>query len=263
MNEIGFIGAGNMATAIIKGYIKHAVSDIFVYDINPEQVQRLAGIGAKPKASAGELAESVKYLFLAVKPQNFGEVLEELKGHVSTDTVVVSIAAGISSDYIKEGLGFDVKVVRVMPNTPLLLGCGASALAQIAPATEEEFSFCCEIFKASGEIAVVREDQINAIISVSGSTPAYIYQITKHFVDYAEESGLDRQMAISMFCQTLTGSAKMMTESGYSLDELIQMVSSKGGTTIAGLTSFAEDGLGDMIKKACDCCTKRAIELAK
>ncbi len=101
MNEIGFIGAGNMATAIIKGYIEHAVSDIFVYDINPEQVQRLAGIGAKPKASAGELAESVKYLFLAVKPQNFGEVLEELKGHVSTDTVVVSIAAGISSDYIK------------------------------------------------------------------------------------------------------------------------------------------------------------------
>lgn len=263
MNEVGFIGAGNMATAIIKGYIGKAESDIFVYDINCQQVEKLEAAGAKAKASAAELAESVKYLFLAVKPQNFEEVLSELKGHVPPDTVVVSIAAGISSAYIKRQLGFDAKVVRVMPNTPLLLGCGASALARVSPTSREEFDFCCNIFRASGDAAVIDEEQMNAVISVNGSAPAYIYEITRSFIRYAEEQGIDPEVALTLFCQTLIGSARMMTESGYSLEELIQMVSSKGGTTIAGLESFRADGLGEMIKNACDRCTKRACELAK
>lgn len=164
---------------------------------------------------------------------------------------------------MKQKLGFDAKVVRVMPNTPLLLGYGASALARVAPTSEEEFSFCCDIFRASGGIAVIDEAQMNAVISVNGSTPAYLYQIAQHFIAYAVEQGIEEEVALRLFAQTMVGSAKMMTDSGFSLEELIRMVSSKGGTTIAGLESFREDGLEKMIKKACDCCTKRAEKLAK
>lgn len=263
MSAIGFIGAGNMATAIIRGYLGREQAEIYVYDINPEQVEKLAAVGAKPAESAVWLAQRVKYLFLAVKPQNFEEVLAELKGQVAEDTVVVSIAAGISSAYLKQQLGFDARVVRVMPNTPLLLGYGASALARVAPTSEEEFSFCCDIFRASGEIAVIDEAQMNAVISVNGSTPAYLYQIAQYFIAYAVKQGIEEEVALRLFAQTMIGSAKMMTDSGSSLEELIRMVSSKGGTTIAGLESFREDGLEKMIEKACNCCTKRAEELAK
>ena len=263
MSAIGFIGAGNMATAILRGYLAREKAEVYVYDIDPQRMEKLAAFGAKPAESAAWLARRVKYLFLAVKPQNFEEVLAELKGQIAEDTVVVSIAAGISSAYLKQALGFDAKVVRVMPNTPLMLGYGASALARVEPATEEEFAFCCGMFQASGETAVIDEAQMNAVISVNGSTPAYLYQIAQHFIRYAEEQGIGQEVALRLFAQTMIGSAKMMTDSGLSLDELIRMVSSKGGTTIAGLEAFREDGLEAMVRHACERCTRRAEELAR
>lgn len=261
--SIGFVGAGNMASAIIKGYIGNAKTDIWVYDIDEKKMDVLAELGVKKASSLKVLVSQVKYLVLAVKPQNFTEVLEDIKGNISPDTVVISIAAGITAEYIKKSLGFDAKVVLVMPNTPLLLGCGATALSKAEPTAEEEFRFVCEMFESSGKIAVISPDKMNEIIAVNGSSPAFIYQITKHFVDYAAEQGIDGKVALELFCQALVGSAKMMTDSGYDLDTLIQMVSSKGGTTIAGLEAMAQNGLGEALRAGCDACTKRAYELAK
>lgn len=261
--SIGFIGAGNMASAIIKGYLKNAETEILVYDIDETKMDQLVKLGVKKTNDVKSLVSQVKYLVLAVKPQNFTEVLEEIKGNLTSETVVVSIAAGITAEYIKKTLEQDVKVVLVMPNTPLLLGCGATALSKAEPTCEDEFEFVCRMFQSSGKIAVISPDKMNEIIAVNGSSPAFIYQITKHFIEYAEKQGITYDTALEMFCQALVGSAKMMTESGYNLDELIQMVSSKGGTTIAGLNAMAENGLGGAIQAGCEACTKRAYELAK
>jgi pyrroline-5-carboxylate reductase len=263
MNEIGFIGAGNMATAIIKGYAKKSRSDIFVYDIDEDKVEALQVFGAKGKFSIEDLVDSVKYLVLAVKPQNFPEVLSHIKGHVTDHHVIISIAAGITTDYIQRALEFDAKIVRVMPNTPLLLGYGASALSKSGETTQEEFEFCCHIFQSSGEIAVIDENQMNEIITINGSSPAYIYLLTQYFIDYAKQQGIDEKIALRLFSQTLIGAAKMMTDSGHTIEELITMVSSKGGTTIAGLNALREDHLDQTVQHACDACTKRAYELSK
>lgn len=267
--KIGFIGAGNMASAIIKGYLKNATAEICVCDKDQSKVTALVELGTAANktvtsvATIGELSAMCDYLFLAVKPQNFEEVLSEVKGNIRKKTVVVSIAAGITAAYIKKALAYDAKVVLVMPNTPLLLGYGASALSRVEPTTEEEFAFCCDIFQSSGKIAVISPDQMSEVIPLNGSSPAFIYQYAKHFVEYGVSQGFSEETALALFSQTLIGAAHMMTDSGYDLDQLIQMVSSKGGTTIAGLEALREKGLGEAVQDACERCTKRAYELAK
>lgn len=261
--KIGFVGAGNMATAIIKGYRKQSQDEIWAYDIDSQKLAQLEPLDVKAAQSLSAMAGEMDYLFLAVKPQNFAEVLPEIGKTLGKDTVVVSIAAGISSAYLKSELGEDTKIVRVMPNTPLLLGYGASALSQVAPCSDEEFQFVCNIFQSSGLIAVIPEDKMNEIITINGSSPAYFYLLAQYFTEYAKEQGIDEQVALQLFAQTMTGAAKMILESGYSLDELIQMVSSKGGTTLAGLSALREDELRSTVFHACDACTKRAYELAK
>ena len=265
MKKISFIGAGNMATAIIKGICgsKDASAyELHAYDVMREKAEKLSVSGVH----AGTLEKVVSdadFLFLAIKPQNFEEVLKQIKPLFSLHTVVVSIAAGITAEYIQSFLGKECKVVLVMPNTHLLLGYGASALAQVAPTSDTEFSAVCDIFRASGEIAVIPENQMKEIIAVNGSSPAFIYLYAKGFVEYAASVGIDADAALRLFCQTLIGSAEMMLHSGKSIDDLIVMVSSKGGTTIAGLDQLRERGLQDAVQAACEACTKRAYELSK
>ena len=266
MKQISFIGAGNMATAIIKGILGSDIAsryEITAYDVFPEKVDELRPYGVCAARELKDAAEKADFLFFAVKPQNFEEVLTAVKPYFSSKTVVVSIAAGITAEYIKSFLGENCKVVLVMPNTPLLLGVGASALARVEPTSEDEFSDVCEIFSASGEIAVIPVDKMKEIIAINGSSPAFIYLFAKSFVSYAESVGIDSDAALKLFCQSLKGSAEMMLHSGHSIDELIAMVSSKGGTTIAGLERFAAHDLDAAVRDACEHCTKRAYELSK
>lgn len=255
-----------MATAIIKGILSNVGADDFLiraYDVLPEKVESLEPLGVIPAKTISSAVDNADFLFLAVKPQNFEDALETIKPHFSKKTVVVSIAAGITAGYIKKMLDVDCKVVLVMPNTPLLLGKGASALAKVSPTSNEEFKAVCDIFAASGEIAVIPEEKMKEIIAINGSSPAFIYLFAKGFIDYAENVGIDSEAALKLFCQTLKGSAEMMQNSGNSIDDLIKMVSSKGGTTIAGLNRFEEHNLLDAIRDACESCTKRAYELSK
>ena len=202
-------------------------------------------------------------MFLAVKPQVIEGVLEGIADHVTADTVLVSIAAGITGEYIQSRTRADAKVILVMPNTPLLLGEGASALAKVAPTTEEEFSFVLSVFAACGKAAVVPADKMKEIIAINGSSPAFIYLFAKGFLDYAKEVGISEEAAKQLFAQSLIGSAAMLTDSGYDVDTLIQQVSSPGGTTLAGLDALYEGKLEDTVKDACRRCTKRAYELSK
>ncbi len=264
--KIGFIGAGNMGFAIMKGIAgspSAAETELYAYDPCTEQVERLAQYGVSACASEQEIMEKCKYVFLAVKPQIIEGVLETAAPYTSPDTVFVSIAAGISAEFIASKTIPGAKVVLVMPNTPLLLGEGASALSHNDKVTEEEFSVVLNIFNVCGKAAVITPDKMKEIIAVNGSSPAFIYLFAKGFMEFAEKEGISQETALPLFAQALIGSAKMLTDSGYTIDELIKMVSSPGGTTLAGLDALYEGRLTEIVGDACDRCTKRAYELSK
>lgn len=264
MMTVGFIGAGNMGYAIMKGIADGGLDvKLSAFDPDSEKVNRLAALGAEACASGAEVLEKCKYVFLAVKPQMFDVVLEQIAGSVTSDTVLVSIAAGITAEYIRSKTIPEAKVILVMPNTPLLLGAGASAMAKCEPTTEEEFAAVRSIFDACGVTAVLPEDKMKEVIAINGSSPAFIYLFAKAFVDYAEKVGIPQETALPLFAQSLIGSADMLTDSGYSITELIKMVSSPGGTTLAGLDELYKGGLEETVDAACAACTKRAYELSK
>lgn len=266
MNTIGFLGTGNMGTAILKGIAGSSMkSETKLYAYNPTaaKVDALASYGVQKCSSEVEVAAASQYLFLAIKPQKFDEVLPRIADAITKDTVLVSIAAGIGVEYIRKLTKPNAKVVLAMPNTPLLLGCGATALATEAPVSDAEFAVVRRIFDACGMTAVIEPAQMKEIIAINGSSPAFIYLFAKGFLDYAEQVGLSGDVAKELFAQSLIGSAKMITDSGYSIAELIRQVSSPGGTTLAGLDRFYAGNLTDVVQDACDHCTKRAYELAK
>ena len=264
MIKVGFIGAGNMGGAIMNGILSSGKdSEIWAYDADSEKLAALAARGVHSAESAEALVKAVKYIFLAIKPQTFDAVLPGLKGVVTADQVVVSIAAGITEDYIAGTLGIDAKTVIVMPNTPFLLGAGATTLAKGKFTSDEEFAEVKGIFETGGIAEVVPMDKMKEIIAINGSSPAFIYLYAKAFIDYAGSEGIDRDAALRLFAQSLIGSAKMLTDSGKTVDELIKMVSSPGGTTLAGLDGLYEGKLEDTVKDCCKRCTKRAYELSK
>lgn len=264
--KVGFIGAGNMGTAIMRGIINGELSEkisVYTTDVDREKLKSLKKIGVTPVLDTRTLIQECEYIFLAIKPQMFEEVLTEFGGCFSENNIIISIAAGITGDYIKSRTTSSAKVVLVMPNTPFLLGEGATALAKSDYTTNEEFDFVCDIFKTGGEIAVVSEDKMKEIIAINGSSPAFIYLFAKGFIEYAESVGISEDVSKTLFCQSLIGSAKMITDSGYSIDELIKMVSSPGGTTLKGLDELYKANLTEIVGKCCSACTERAYELSK
>lgn len=264
--KVGFIGAGNMGSAIIRGIAKSSLAEnIELYAYNPsiEKVNALSDCKVKALLSEKEVVKKCKYVFLAIKPQKFDAVLPLIKDAVTEETVFISIAAGITSSYIQEQTKQYAKVILAMPNTPLLLGEGATALAYESPVTAEEFSIVKQIFDSCGITAEVTPEQMKSVIAINGSSPAFIYLFAKGFFDYAKSIGISEESATVLFSKTLIGSAKMITDSGYSIEELIKQVSSPGGTTLAGLDAFYKADFTDIIQNACEKCTNRAYELSK
>jgi pyrroline-5-carboxylate reductase len=266
MNKIGFIGAGNMASAIIGAILKKKIaiaSDITICDISNEKCLKFKVMGLNIAKNINDLANNSDIIFLAVKPQDYEKILYDLKTSVDKNKVLVSIAAGISTGYIKKIIGFDCKVVRAMPNTPLLLNQGATALCCPEPVTVDEFNSVKAIFEAGGVAVVLPESKMNAVISVNGSSPAYVYLFAKAIIDGAVQQGINEETAKVLFCQTLIGSAEMIMKSGNSLEELIKMVSSKGGTTLKALEALYEHNVEGAIIDAMERCTQRALEIGK
>ena len=263
--SIGFLGTGNMGEAIIRGIISkfNGNAEIYAYEIDKAKLDNIVELGVNAVSCEKELCEKCKYVFLALKPQVFENVLPKLAESVTENTVLVSIAAGISEAFIASICGEKVHTVIVMPNTPFLLGEGATALAKGTYTTDEEFEIVNNIFCTGGITEKVPMNKMKEVIAVNGSSPAFIYLFAKGFVDYAKTVGIDESTALKLFSQSLTGSAKMLTDSGKSIDELIKQVSSPGGTTIAGLEKLYEGSVLEDINAACNACTARAYELSK
>ena len=253
--KIGFIGAGNMGTAIMKGIAGSSASEkiqLYAYDPDRSKTNALHEYGVIESMNEADLTTECDYIFLAVKPQIIESALDAAASSATAGKVFVSIAAGITAEFIASRTVQDAKVILVMPNTPLLLGEGATALSRNDRVTDEEFGVILDIFRICGKAAVVPADKMKEIIAVNSSSPAFIYLFAKGFMEYAASAGINSETAKMLFAQTLIGSAKMITDSGCSIDDLIKMVSSPGGTTLAGLDCLYEGGLTDTVKKACD-----------
>lgn len=264
--KIGFIGAGNMATAIINGMILNKVcnpNDINVFDIDKAKLNIMAEKGVSVCCTAVQAVEDSHIIVLAVKPQNYEEVLNSVRSSVTSDKVFVSIAAGISMGYVTSVLGINCPCVRVMPNTPLLLGCGATAICSSDNIEKSDFDLVYSMFASSGVCRILPEEQMNTVIAVNGSSPAYIYLFAKAMADYAKEQGIDEEAAMELIAATLKGSAEMLLKSGDTPDALIKKVSSPGGTTLAALDTLEKGNFYNNIKEAMNSCTKRAEELGK
>jgi len=263
--KIGFIGAGNMATAIVNGLLKSHTPEetIFVHDCNVRQLKHMAELGVNIAYTIEELVENSDIIVLAVKPQNYDEVLAEIKTAVTDKKIFVTIAAGISIDYVRKGLGMDCPMVRVMPNTPLLLGKGATAVCRSENISDKDFKTIYNMFAHSGEAVELPEEQMNSVIAVNGSSPAYVYLFAKAMTDYAVSVGIDKDTALKLVAQTFIGSAEMLLSSGDDPDTLIQKVCSKGGTTIEAVNVLNENNVPQIIMDAMAACTKRAEELGK
>jgi len=250
MMNIGFVGAGNMGGAIIKGY----AGAVFVYDSDSEKTEALAAMGL-PVSVAGSLAElagATGALVLCVKPNVMGEVLDELaaliKGHL-----IISIAAGISIRFIKEKLGADTRVVRVMPNTPAMVGEGMSAMSASEGLSDTDKAAAEKLFKAVGMSVWVPEDQMDIVTGISGSSPAYAYLYIEGLVRAGVEAGLTEETATVMAAQSTLGAGKMVLENLGQADprQLCTNVCSPGGTTIEAVKVLeAEDFTGTVTKAA-------------
>lgn len=264
---LGFVGAGNMTGAIVKGIVgtkTFPADKIFVFDIHPEKREALRqATGVNASGSLTDIAEKCDIIFLAIKPQNFSELLADLKPLVNERKIFVSIAAGISTGYITDSLGYDCPIIRVMPNTPLLVGKGATAMSRTDNVSDEIFELVKSLFAACGTVAVLQESQMNAVISVSGSSPAYIYLFAKAMLENAVKQGIEAETAMDLICQAFEGSAKMLRQPNTTPDELIKAVSSKGGTTLQALDVFYKHDLEQIVDEAMTACTKRAEELGR
>jgi len=239
VRQVAFIGGGMMAEALIQGILRadlFAPEELIVSDIDPKRRSFLADalhVAAIPdnrQAVAG-----ARRILLAVKPQVMTAVIRDIGGIVLADQLVISIAAGIPTAAIESGMAEAVPVVRVMPNTPALVGAGASALCRGKFATESDLEDVRRIFEAVGRTVTVEEKLMDAVTGLSGSGPAYIYILIEALADGGVRAGLPRAIALELAAQTVAGAAKMVLESGKHPGELKDMVASPGGTTIAGI----------------------------
>ena len=262
---LGFIGVGNMAGAIISGVLAKGIyseNDISIYDKDASKYDRF---NINPSESIADLCVASDLIFLCVKPQIYSSVLDEIRTTVSKEILknktFISIAAGISTSFICRKLDIDAAVIRIMPNTPLLIGEGASAVCSNRFVNEADFKIVTEIFSSLGVCKILTEDMMNRVISVNGSSPAYVYLFAKAMCDAAKAQGITEDM-LPLVVQSIIGSAKMMQQSSLTPDELIKMVTSPNGTTLAALQSFESDDFCGTVMRAMQKCTDRAEEIA-
>jgi pyrroline-5-carboxylate reductase len=264
MALFGFIGAGNMGYPLLKAAIRTFGNEEVVYtDASPERsrfVMNDTGVAFAEDNLA--VVKQCKYLVLAVKPQFFPQVLEQIKGAITKEHVVISIAAGISIDKIKGAISNSVRIVRAMPNTPAMVSKGMTGICYSKDSfTEEEMQVVDRFFCSFGKYEVFEERLMNAVICANGSSPAYVYMFMEALADSVVSYGIPREKAYTLVAQSVLGAASMVLETGEHPGKLKDNVCSPGGTTIAAVKALEEYGLRNAVMKASDACYDKAVAL--
>ena len=254
-----------MATALGQGFVKAGLSrgeNLSAADPLPDARERFAqATGAATTDDNAGLAERSEVIFLAVKPQQIAQVTAELKGKISAEKLVISIAAGVRLATLAEGLGRQVRLVRVMPNTPCLIGQGACGYCLGQQATPDDGELVEELLGAVGVVHQVDEKLLDAVTGLSGSGPAFVFCVIEALSDGGVRMGLPRDIATALAVQTVRGAAEMVAATGQHTAVLRDRVTSPGGTTIAGLQALESGGLRAALIAAVETATRRSIEL--
>lgn len=266
--KIGFIGSGKMASAIIKGLVKTnfvSSENIMATQAEVDSVQsKSKDLGIKIILDNNELVKWADVIFLATKPNQVGGVLEEIKNSVNNTKLIVSIAAGVTTAKLESLLPEGTRVIRVMPNTPALVGEGMSGMVGGKNAAKEDIEFVQSLLSTIGKcVTVNNEAQIDIVTAISGSGPAFFYKIINEIARAGERLGMDYEKALLLSIQTAIGSAKMALNREISMEQLIANVATKGGCTAVGVDCMNENNTEqifyDVIKKT----TQKACELGK
>lgn len=262
--KVGLIGAGIMGEALISALLTYGINpkSITISEKRPDRIEELT---VKYSINSNTLVSNVstaQVLLLVVKPQDLGEVLSEVKEHISPETLIVTFAAGKSISFIEDVIGKVNPIIRVMPNSPILLGEGMSAVSSSHNATAQQRGFVTGFLSAAGKTIEVDESLQNAVTATSGSGPAYFFAFVESMISGAVELGLNQKDATTLTVQTIVGAAKMLEESGQTPAVLRENVTSPNGTTAAALASFTQDSLEQLVTKAMKAARDRAQELA-
>lgn len=263
--KLTFIGGGNMGGAIIAGLLKDkmlAPKQVTVFDSYQPRLAELESLYAiNTSSNVEEAVKEADIVVLAVKPNTVDKVLEDVKEYLKENVILVSIAAGISIKHLEEKTTSTIKVARIMPNTPAMVGEGMSSVSVNGNVSEEEANLVLTMFKSLGEAELLPESLIDAVTGLSGSGPAYVYLFIEALADGAVLNGMPRDKAYKFAAQTVLGAAKMVLETGKHPGELKDMVTSPGGTTIEAIRSLEENGLRATVISAVDAATKKSKEM--
>jgi pyrroline-5-carboxylate reductase len=265
--KVGFVGSGNMGEALIRGLVVANVvpaDAVWASDVRRDRLAELGEkYGIRLASDNGELVRQVDVVILAVKPQIMTAVLREIAPALTRQKLVISLAAGVSTARIRAALGREVRLIRVMPNTPALVLEGATAIARAEGLEPDDLDTASEIFSAVGRVVVLEEDLMDAVTGLSGSGPAYVALVLESLADGGVKMGLDRITAMTLATQTVLGAAKLVLETGMHPGALKDMVSSPGGTSIAGISALEEGGIRTTFIKAVERATQRSRELGQ
>ncbi len=266
--KFAFLGCGNIANAIIGGLMEKQLvssSDIFVYDVNSEKYKSDIMLRVNCCSTLKEAVSAADIVVFAIKPSVVSlvakQIADEVDGYLCK--MYISVAAAVPTDYICECLGHEVPVIRAMPNTPLMVGEGAVAISRNRLVTDKLFSYICRLFSGISVISVIDESLMDSIVSVNGSSPAYVYLFFKSMIDAAIELGVPQDKATPLVLQSIKGALAMLQRSGKDADTLIRDVSSPGGTTLAALSVLNDNGFSTIVRDAMFACSERSKEMSK
>ena len=263
--RIGFIGLGNMATAIIGGLLAQGIVEpgdiVGSAKTAATRERRAAELGIAVTADNVEVARQADVLVLAVKPVFFPEVVAEVRGAVDDGTLVVSIAAGLTLEGIEGLFGKPVRLIRCMPNTPALVGEGCTAVCPGPRATAEDEALVLRLMGACGTASVIPERLMDAASAVAGSSPAFVFMFIEALADGAVAAGMPRAQAVEFAAQAVAGSARLLLETGRHPGELKDMVCSPGGTTIEGVAALEAGAFRAAVMEAVAACVEKAQRL--
>lgn len=266
MNKnIGFIGCGNMAQAIIGGIVKSGVVEPSKVIASNPSTGKLEKVKAQYNITITqdniEVAKTSDILIIAVKPNLHTKVISEIKTNLKEDVIIVTIAAGITIEFIEKSIGESVKVVRTMPNTPALVGEGMTAICRNKQVTEKELDMVIKLFESCGKTEIIDEKLMDAIPAISGSSPAYVYMFIEALADGGVLSGIPREKAYKLAAQAVLGAAKMVLETGTHPGELKDNVCSPGGTTIEAVYTLEKNNFRGTVISAMESCTEKTIKM--
>ena len=265
--KIGFIGCGNMGSAMVGGLIKSgfaSADDIIVSTKTEASSKKLANeFKITTTLDSKIVAKESETLILAVKPNMYKSIVEEIKDELTKEKLIITIAAGIEIADMEEWLGEDFKIIRTMPNTPALVGEAMSAVCPNKNVSEDDLQYCINIFESFGECEVLEEKYFDGFIAIAGSSPAYVFMFIEAMADGAVKLGIPRAKAYKMAAQSVLGSAKMVLDTGKHPGELKDMVCSPAGTTIDAVVELEKLGLRNSVIQAMDKCAEKSKSLSK